>query len=72
MYPESLPKENTQDTTQTGANAERKLVFDKTKYVSVNFINAQSDNKSPNGKGEFAEGSRELYYAYKQSASGVR
>lgn len=73
MYPESLPKNDSQQSSlQTGANAERKLVFDKTKYVSVNFINAQSDNKSPNGKGEFAEGSRELYYAYKQSASGVR
>ena len=72
MYPDSLPKENTQGTDQTGANAERKLVFDKTKYVEVKFINAKSDTESPNGKGEFAEGSRTLYYAYKDSASGVR
>lgn len=72
MYPDSLPKESTQGTDQTGANAERKLVFDKTKYVEVKFINAKSDTESPNGKGEFAEGSRTLYYAYKDSASGVR
>ena len=73
MYPESISKKDSKQTdTQAGANAEHKLVFDKTKYVSVNFINAQNDNKSPDGKGKFAAGSRDLYYAYKQSASGVR
>ena len=73
MYPDSLPKADSEHPkAKTGANAERNLVFDKTKYVEVNFINANSDSKSPNGKGEFAEGSRTLYYAYKDSASGVR
>ena len=72
MYPESLPKENTQETTQTGATAELAKVLDPKYYVQVKFENAQSDGKSPNGKGEFAQGSRKLYYAYKQSASGVR
>ena len=73
MYPESLPKADSEHPkAKTGANAERNLVFDKTKYVEVKFINAKSDTESPNGKGEFAEGSRTLYYAYKDSASGVR
>ena len=73
MYPDSLPKADSEHPkAKTGANAERNLVFDKTKYVEVKFINAKSDTESPNGKGEFAEGSRTLYYAYKDSASGVR
>ncbi|WP_391495929.1 InlB B-repeat-containing protein [Gardnerella swidsinskii] len=73
MYPESLPKvDNTQETTQTGATAELNKVLDPKYYVQVKFENAKSDSESPNGKGEFAAGSRKLYYAYKQSASGVR
>ena len=73
MYPSSLAKEDSKQTdVQTGANAERNKVLDPKYYVQVKFENAQIDGKSPNGKGEFAQGSRELYYAYKQSASGVR
>lgn len=72
MYPESLQKEDSQHSTQTGANAERYKVLHSGDYVKVNFINADSDNESPDGKGEFAEGSRTLYYAYKDSASGVK
>ncbi len=72
MYPESLPKETTQETTQTGANAELSKVHNPKYYVQVKFENAQNDSESPKGKGEFAAGSRKLYYAYKGSASGVR
>ncbi|EPI40845.1 InlB B-repeat-containing protein, partial [Gardnerella vaginalis] len=73
MYPSSLAKEDSKHPeAQTGANAERNKVLDPKYYVQVKFENAQIDGKSPNGKGEFAQGSRELYYAYKQSASGVR
>ncbi|KXA17263.1 repeat protein [Gardnerella pickettii] len=73
MYPDSLPKEDTKHPeAQTGVNAERNKVLDPKYYVQVKFENAQNDSESPNGKGEFAQGSRKLYYAYKQSASGVR
>lgn len=72
MYPDSLPKKDNQSGSQTGANAELAKVLDPKNYVQVNFKNAQSDGESPNGKGEFAAGSRDLYYAYKQSASGVK
>ncbi len=72
MYPDSLPKKDNQSGSQTGANAELAKVLDSKNYVQVNFKNAQSDGESPNGKGEFAAGSRDLYYAYKQSASGVK
>lgn len=73
MYPDSLPQEDTKHPeAQTGVNAERNKVLDPKYYVQVKFENAQNDSESPNGKGEFAQGSRKLYYAYKQSASGVR
>ena len=73
MYPESLSKNDSQQTNlQVGANAERYKVLKSKDYVQVNFENAIKDTESPDGKGEFAEGSRKLYYAYKQSASGVR
>ncbi|EPI51218.1 InlB B-repeat-containing protein [Gardnerella pickettii] len=73
MYPDSLPQEDTKHPeAQTGVNAERNKVLDPKYYVQVKFENAQNDSESPNGKGEFAQGSRKLYYAYKQSASGIR
>ncbi|WP_422111286.1 InlB B-repeat-containing protein [Gardnerella sp. DNF00571G] len=73
MYPSSLPKEDSKHPeAQTGANAERNKVLNSKDYVRVSFENAKKDNKSPNGKGEFAQGSRDLYYAYKESVSGVR
>ncbi|MFU0480952.1 InlB B-repeat-containing protein [Gardnerella vaginalis] len=74
MYPDSLPKADSKHPeAQTGANAERdKVLNPDNNYVRVNFENAQNDSKSPDGKGEFAQGSRDLYYAYKESASGVR
>lgn len=73
MYLDSLPQEDTKHPeAQTGVNAERNKVLDPKYYVQVKFENAQNDSESPNGKGEFAQGSRKLYYAYKQSASGVR
>ena len=70
MYPESLPKlANGEIDTNS---PEAKQVLNNNNFAKVNFINASPDTSAPEGKGSFGEKDRTLYYALKNSATGVK
>lgn len=70
MYPESLPKLANGDIDFNSPEA--KQVFNNNNFAKVNFINAGYDSSAPEGKGKFGEKDRTLYYALKNSATGVK
>ena len=70
MYPESLPKLANGEIDATSPEAKR--VLNKKNFAKVRFINADNDEYSKDGKGSFGENDRTLYYARKDSASGVK
>ncbi|WP_422113003.1 InlB B-repeat-containing protein [Gardnerella sp. DNF00257] len=70
MYPESLPKlANGEIDTNS---PEAKQVLDSNNFARVSFINADNDRYSLDGKGSFGKNDRTLYYARKNSATGVK
>ena len=70
MYPESLPKlANGEIDTNS---PEAKQVLDSNNFARVSFINADKDQYSQDGKGSFGKNDRTLYYARKNSATGVK
>ena len=69
MYPESLPKLANGDIDFNSPEA--KQVFNNN-FAKVSFINAGYDSSAPEGKGKFGEKDRTLYYALKNSATGVK
>ncbi len=69
MYPESLPKLANGDIDFNSPEA--KQVFNNN-FAKVNFINAYKDQYSRDGKGSFGKNDRTLYYALKNSATGVK
>ena len=69
MYPESLPKLANGDIDFNSLEA--KQVFNNN-FAKVSFINAGYDSSAPEGKGKFGEKDRTLYYALKNSATGVK
>ena len=70
MYPESLPKlANGEIDTNS---PEAKQVLDSNNFARVSFINADKDQYSQDGKGNFGKNDRTLYYARKNSATGVK
>lgn len=70
MYPESLPKlANGEIDTNS---PEAKQVLNNNNFAKVNFINAYNDQYSRDGKGSFGKNDRTLYYALKNSATGVK
>ncbi len=70
MYPESLPKLANGDIDFNSPEA--KQVLNNNNFAKVNFINAGYDSSAPEGKGKFGEKDRTLYYALKNSATGVK
>lgn len=69
MYPESLPKLANGDIDFNSPEA--KQVFNNN-FAKVSFINAGYDSSAPEGKGKFGKNDRTLYYALKNSATGVK
>lgn len=70
MYPESLPKlANGEIDTNS---PEAKQVLDSNNFARVSFINADKDQYSQDSKGSFGKNDRTLYYARKNSATGVK
>lgn len=70
MYPESLPKLANGDIDTNSPEAQQ--VLNNKNFAKVRFINADNDEYSKEGKGSFGENDRTLYYARKDSASGVK
>lgn len=70
MCPESLPKLANGDIDTNSPEAQQ--VLNNKNFAKVRFINADNDEYSKEGKGSFGENDRTLYYARKDSASGVK
>lgn len=70
MYPESLPKLANGEIDINSPEAQQ--VLNNNNFAKVNFINAYKDQYSRDGKGSFGKNDRTLYYALKNSATGVK